>query len=93
MPEDGSKKGPRPKNTHKESGQSFGMPLGPKGQIEVTLPDTLVVVLTSNALSQLFSYAEATDLEVSPLGIVTRDQSQFSISDFFLVEQKGANDG
>lgn len=91
MPKDQSKKGPKPQDADKELSQSFGIPPGPKKQIEVTLPKTLAVVLTARAFGQLFSYSEATDLEVSLLGIVERDKSLFTIREFHLVEQRGAS--
>ena len=74
----------------KRTTPSFGLPLGPAKQIEVTLPSRLVVVLTTKAFSQLFAYAEATQLEVSLLGIVDRDSSKFTVREFFLVPQSGA---
>ena len=92
MPKDQSKKGPKPQDADKELSQSFGIPPGPKKQIEVTLPKTLAVVLTARAFGQLFSYSEATDLEVSLLGIVERDKSLFTIREFHLVEQRGRSD-
>ena len=49
-----------------------GIPLGPSKQVEVTLPKDLTVVLTQTAFSQLFGYAQATELEVSLLGIEKR---------------------
>jgi len=67
-----------------------GIQLDRAKPIEVTVPEHLAVVLTSKAFSQLFSYAEATDLEVSLLGIVERDKSLFTVQEFFLVEQSGA---
>jgi len=68
-----------------------GIPLGPTKQIEVTLPNDLTIVLTQTAFSQLFGYAQATDLEVSVLGIVDRGGSTFTVGEFFLVPQKGAH--
>ena len=68
-----------------------GVPLGPAKQIEVVLPKDLTVVLTQTAFSQLFGYAQATELEVSLLGIVEREGDIFSVSEFFLVPQRGAH--
>ena len=68
-----------------------GIPLGPSKQVEVTLPKDLIVVLTQTAFSQLFGYAQATELEVSLLGIVERDGSTFTVCEFFLVPQRGAH--
>ena len=79
----------RPPVTDKPS-DSLGLRLDPGKQIGVTIPKTLAVVLTAKAFSQLFSYSEATDLEVSLLGIVARDKSVLTITEFFLVEQSGA---
>ena len=67
-----------------------GIPLGPPKQTEVTLPKDLIVVLTQTAFSELFGYAQATELEVSLLGIVDRDGSTFTVREFFLVPQRGA---
>ena len=55
-----------------------GIPLGPSKQVEVTLPKDLTVVLTRTAFSRLFGYAQATELEVSLLGIVDRDGSDYA---------------
>ena len=71
--------------------EPHGIPLGPSKQVEVTLPKDLTVVLTQTAFSQLFGFAQATELEVSLLGIVDRDGSRFTVSEFFLVPQKGAH--
>ena len=65
-------------------------PLGPSKQTEITLPKDLIIVLTPHAFGQLFGFAQATDLEVSLLGIVDRDGSTFTVREFFLVPQKGA---
>ena len=65
-------------------------PLGPSKQVEVTLPKDLNIVLTQTAFSELFGFAQTTELEVSLLGIVDRDGSTFTVREFFLVPQKGA---
>jgi len=65
----------RPKESRIDS---HGIPLGPSKQVEVTLPKDLIVVLTQVAFSQLFGYAQATELEVSLLGIVDRDGSDYA---------------
>ena len=69
----------------------LGLRLDPEKQIEFTVPKTLAVVLTRKAFSGLFGYANATDLEISLLGIVEREKSIFIVREFFLVEQKGAH--
>ena len=68
-----------------------GLPLSPSRQTEVTLPKDLNIILTQTAFSQLFGYAQATELEVSLLGIVDRDGSTFTVREFFLVPQRGAH--
>ncbi|MFH1730920.1 MAG: hypothetical protein ABIF82_04615 [Planctomycetota bacterium] len=60
-------------------------------QIEVTLPKDLIVVSTQTVFSQLFGYAQATELKVSLLGIVDRDGNTFTVREFFLVPQKEAH--
>jgi hypothetical protein len=74
-----------------KQGRPNGIPLGPSKQVEVTLPKDRAIVLTQTAFSQLFGFAQATELEVSLLGIVGRDGSMFTVSEFFLVPQKGAH--
>ena len=69
---------------------TLGIPLGPAKQIQVTLPADLFIVISRNAFGQLFGYAQATQLEVSLLGIVDRDGSTFTVREFFLVPQSGA---
>jgi len=51
----------------------------------------MAAALTRRAFSQLFSYAYATDAEVSLLGVVDREGAVFTISEFFLVAQKGSS--
>ena len=67
-----------------------GILLGPAKQIQVTLPADLSIIISRQAFGQLFGYADATQLEVSLLGIVDRDGSTFTVREFFLVPQKGA---
>lgn len=52
--------------------------LGLNKQTQVTLPADLAIVISRKAFSQLFGYAEATQLEVSLLGVVDRDASTFT---------------
>jgi len=65
-----------------------GPPLSNGRQLECTLPDDLVVILTQKAFAKLFAYAYATDIEVSCLGIVERQGNTFRVIDLFLVAQE-----
>ena len=65
-----------------------GPPLSNGRQLECTLPDDLVVILTQKAFAKLFAYAYATEIEVSCLGIVERQGNTFRVIDLFLVAQE-----
>ena len=64
------------------------MQLDEDRSIEFTLPTALAVVLTGAAFSQLFSYAYATDVEVSLLGTIDREGSVFAVREFRGIEVK-----
>ena len=90
MPTNKDKKArPEPPPVLDKPADPLGLRLDPAKQIEVTVPKTLAVMLTRKAFSQLFGFADATELEISLLGIVEREKSLFTVREFFLVEQNG----
>lgn len=50
--------------------EAIGIPLAPAKQVQVTLPADLSIVISRNAFSQLFGYAQATQLAVEVIGLV-----------------------
>lgn len=73
------------------SGQEETKPFG--AQVQCSVPEIPVVVLTQVALTQALAYATTTDLEISALGVVERDGAIFRVTGFHLVEQTSSMEG